>query len=254
MKKYLSIVLVLFMVVGLTACGEDNKTNTTTGTTAVQEVVDTHAEIENDNGGMTLTMDEDTIKGLLSGFTSEQLGLKGDVYDYTLKLSAEEYNGISGCRAEAIPAGGKEAERVFFVDGVGCYVYDETSKKYVAILKPAVDDNTDTTDASDGTASEEIPPKSDSPVEFQYHAENNKLLHEIFSKYDLSPVGMEKEFSEYILVATTRQATVSKQKVCVIEVYEKDGALTIYRLGMNLDGGADYFYDYKTKTYIELTK
>ncbi len=251
MKKFLSLFLILVIVVCMTACGDNNSATTTTDTTAVKEVVDTHAEIEN-NGGMVITMDEDTIRALLGDFTSEQLRISGDIYDYTLKLSAEEYNGMNGCRVEAIPAGSQDVERVFFVNGTVCMVYDDAQKKYVSIVASAEDDTTSSTDTAGGEPPVVNPPQSDTPVDFQYHEGNNKALQERFSQYDLSPVGMAKQLSEYVLVVTTRTATVSGEKVSVIEVYEKDGTLTVYRLGLGTD--VDYFYDYGAESYVALSK
>lgn len=252
MKKYISIILVLIIVAGLTACGKDNASETTTGTTAVIEMADTHLEIDNDNGGMVLTMDEDTIRALLGDFTSEQLRITGDIYDYTLNLSMEEYGGMSGCRVEAIPAGGSTAESIFFINGNVCLVYDDAKQKYVSITSGSVD----TTVPEDSTTEESVPVTnpnlSDSPVDFQYHEENNNLLHERFSQYDLSPVGMSKALSEYVLVVTTRTATIGGKSVSVVEAYEKDGTLTVYRFG--LGDGIDYFYDYESQSYVELSK
>lgn len=251
MKKYISLLLIFVIAVGLTGCGGDTDTAASTDTTAVAEVVDTYAEIEN-NGGMVITMDEDTIRALLGDFTSEQLRLSGDFFDYTLKLSAEEYNGMNGCRVEAIPAGGTTAERVYFVNGTVCMVYDDAQKIYVSITAPTEGDTTSSTDTVEGEPPVVNPPQSDVPVDFQYHEGNDIALHERFSQYDLSPVGMAKELSEYILVATVRTATVSGNKVSVIEVYEKDGTLTEYRLGLGTD--VDYFYDYEAQGFVALSK
>lgn len=241
MKKFLSIFLILVMVVCLAACGDDAATTTTS-----TEVVGTQVEIGN---GMDITMDEDSVRAILGSFTSEQLRITGDIYDYTLVLSAEVYNDVNGCRVEAIPAGGTAAEQVYFVDGIGCYVYDNELQKYVSVVASAGEDSTDTSDTTTATGGN--PPQSDVPVDFQYHEANNTALHERFSQYDLSPVGMEKELSEYILVVSTRVAVVSGANVNVIEVYEADGTLTDYRLALGVE--ADYYYDSATQTYIALS-
>ena len=256
MKKYISIILVLIIVAGLTACGKDDASTTTTGTTAVVEMAESHPEIDNNNGGMVLTMDEDTIMALLGDFTSEQLRITGDIYDYTLKLSMEEYGGMNGCRVEAIPAGGNTAESIFFINGNVCLVYDNAQQKYVSILSGNVDTTVPNEDVDDGAIEESAPVTnpnlSDSPVDFQYHEENNRLLHERFSKYDLSPVGMSKSLSEYIFLVTTRTATIDNKPVSVVEVYEKDGTLTVYRFGLGAD--KDYYYDYESQSYVELAE
>lgn len=244
MKKFFSIVLVLSFVIGLSACGGGGS-DETTGTTQLIEVEDTYVEIEN-NGGMSINFDVDTVKGLLGNFTSEQLRISGDIYEYTLVLSAEEYNGISGCRAEAIPAGGKKAEQVYFIDGYNCYVYDNALSKYVSVVSSPSGGNAvegETTDVSVNTP-------ADSGVDFQYHEGNNTNLQAKFSAYDLTAVGLEKELSEYILVVTARTATVSDEKVSVIEVYEKDGTLTLYRLGVSASNY--YYFDYSTDSYVLL--
>lgn len=243
MKKFLSVFLILVTVVCLAACGDNNATTTTS-----TEVVGTQVEVGNGDG-MTITMDEDNVRAILGAFTSEQLRITGDIYDYTLVLSAEVYNGVNGCRVEAIPAGGTTAEQVYFVDGIGCYVYDNDLQKYVSVVAPAGEDSTDTSDTTAPTG--DNPPQSDVPVDFQYHEANNTALHERFSQYDLTPVGMAKDLSEYILVVSTRVAVVSGANVNVIEVYETDGTLTDYRLALGVEN--DYYYDSATQTYIALS-
>lgn len=245
MKKFLSVFIILVLVVGLTACGGNN----TDATTASTNVVGTQVDVSN-NGGMAITFDEDNIRAILGSFTSDQLRISGDIYDYTLKLSSEVYNGVNGCRVEAIPAGGVSAEQVYFVDGVGCYVFDKASQKYVSVVADSVVDTSDTTDTSVGTTVNN-PPQSDIPVDFQYHEENNKALQARFSQYDLSPIGMPKALSEYILVVTTRVAVVSGANVNVIAVHEKDGTLTEYQLALGAE--QDYYFDSATQSYVALS-
>lgn len=247
MKKIFSLLLVLFIVVSFSACGDDSDTTATSSNTSatVEEIIETYPAIEN-NAGMAISIDKDTIVSLLNGFTKEQLRLTDEIYNYEINISSENYNDRNGCKVEAIPQGATEPERVFFIDGINCYVYDDALGKYVSVVSDSVGGGAEgETEASVGGNT-----PLDSTITFQYHEGNNNTLQSRFSVYDLSVLGMDKALSEYILVVTSRVATVSGESVSIIEVYEKDGTLTSYLLAMG--SSADYYFDYSADSYVAL--
>ena len=70
----------------------------------------------------------------------------------------------------------------------------------------------------------------------QYNAENDRKLKEKFSSYSKETLGIEKELSEYILVATGNSTTVLEgemfYKVYIVYLYEKDGTKSPFKLAI----------------------
>ena len=96
-----------------------------------------------------------------------------------------------------------------------------------------------------------FPFSQNSPIKPVYDAENNKKLQERFSAYDKTKLGIEKELSEYILVAPGTTTTAKNgETVYVIRLYNKNGEVTNYTLAFNENN--NFIFDYNENKYVAL--
>ncbi len=242
MRKYLSLALALFLVVSLAACSD--KTPVDDG--SALETADNIIDVTN-NGG-SIDMNEDTAKTILAIYTPEQLRLKDTIDMYSLVISATKYNGAAGCKVEAFADGAKEAEGVFMIIGTDCYVFDVAQNKYVPIIGKS---NSPATQQAGESTTANIP--DDPEITFQYHKENNYLMRQKFSAYDIAALGLEKAVEEYVFVVNGVSAyAVDGEMVYIVEVYKKNGEKVDVRVAFSED--AEYIYNEETKLFEKLEK
>lgn len=244
MKRISLLLAAIITICCLTACGENVRTTKMSNEKAENTVVSV------ENVGGSIDMDEDSAKTLLGIYSSKELGIKGDIDEYTLVITSADKKGISGAEIKAYDPEADveddEPEATFIISGTECYKYDAKTKKYVSLSgkgelttqkadkKPA---NKKTTVADD--------------VSFPYHKGNNDALQERFAKYDLSAVGLKKDISNYVFVITARTGTAADGSVInIVELYEKDGTDTGITFGV---GASDYRYDEKSDFYVQLS-
>lgn len=243
MKKYISLFLSLIFVLSLASC-------TGSGTEddgKALETADSHINIENSGGSISLT--EDAAKILLGAFDSEKLGLKNEISEYTLKLSATKYNNADGCKVEAFSEDSETAEGTFMIVGNSCYVYSKTQMKYVPLNASAV--VTETSNASSGTTSSTIP--DDPEITFQYHKGNNALMRKRFGEYDIAKLGLSKGVNEYVFVVNGRGSkTADGTEIFYVDVYEKNGDSVDVKLAFSENG--EFVFDSEKGNYNKLEK
>ncbi len=246
MKKYISLILALIFVLSLGACAglsqEDDG--------EALETADTYIDVQNNGGSIALT--EDTAKILLGVYTPEQLGLEKTIEEYTLKLSAAKYNDADGCKVEAFDEDAKTAEATFMIVGNTCYVYDQKQAKYIPL---STSEQTNKTTASSkgeetqGTTGPNIP--DDPEITFQYHKENNYLMRQRFSKYDIETLGLTKAVDEYVFIVNGRSGySLEGTLIYCVDVHEKNGD----KVGVNLafSDDAEFTYDEKYHIYMKI--
>lgn len=236
MRKIIGIVLLLSCITVFAACGKDPADDGKSLETAESRV-----EITGSVGA--LTVDETTARTLLEVFPKESLGLKEDLYEYDLKLSATRFSDSDACLVEAFAEGSDTAEGTFIILGQQCFVHDSKSQKYLLLtLDGTVEYEPSTSDSDSGSTT--------APV-FAYDKENNSKLQEKFSSYSKKKLGLDKDVSEYILVAVGTTTTAENgETVYVIRLYEKDGKATNQTLAFN--GNGNYVFDYEINRYVKL--
>lgn len=233
MKRFLSVLLVLVTVFSFAACGKDSF--------GPENKKKQSIEIDGANGA--ISVDESSIKELLSVYPKKVLGLKKDIYEYTLKLSEETYKEMKACKIEAYLGKAKSPEATFLYVASTFYKYDAKKEKYLRItMKGLVDDD---------AKKQETTKKQQTNEEIQ--DENNSVLHKRYKKYDLSVVKLPKDISEYELFVTGNAAKAKDGKtVYVIYVLEKDGTDTGYRFAVG--DKYDYYFNTKKNAYVQLKK
>ncbi len=245
MKKYISLLLSLIFVISLGACDglgqeDDGK---------ALETADSYIDMQNNSGSIDLT--EDVAKTLLGVYGSEKLGLQKDISEYTLKLSAAKYNDADGCKVEAFLEKSETAEGTFMIVGSTCYVYDKTQMKYIPLSNTPSKGNTSTTASAEtsGTTALNIP--DDPEITFQYHKENNYLMRQRFSKYDIAKLGLSKSVNEYVFIVNGNSGyAVDGIKIYYVDVHEKNGDSIGVRLGFSEDD--EYTYDSEIDLYKKI--
>lgn len=245
MKKYISLLFSLVFILSLGACTGSNQEDDG----KALETADSYIDVQNNSGSINLT--EDVAKTLLGVYGSEKLGLQKDIREYTLKLSAAKYNDADGCKVEAFPEKSETPEGTFMIVGSTCYVYDKTQMKYVSL---SVSDSKDTSstakpDETIGTTALNIP--DDPEITFQYHKENNYLMRQRFSKYDIAKLGLSKAVNEYVFIVNGNSGyAVDGIKIYYVDVHEKNGDSIGVRLGFSED--AEYTYDSEIGIYKKI--
>ncbi|MGN1317271.1 MAG: hypothetical protein ACI4VW_09480 [Acutalibacteraceae bacterium] len=236
MRKIIGIVLLLCCITVFAACGKDPADDGKSLETAESRV-----EVTGNAG--TLTIDETTVRTLLEVFPKESLGLKEDLYEYDLKLSATRFSDSDACLAEAFAKDSDTAEGTFIILGQQCFVHDNDSQKYLLLTVDGAVEYEPSTSDSDAA--------STTAHAFAYDEENNSKLQEKFSSYGKKKLGLDKEISEYILVASGTTTTAENgETVYVIRLYEKDGEATNQTLAFN--GNGNYVFDYEINRYVKL--
>lgn len=237
MKRFISLVLVVVSLFCLASCS---------GNIFKKENEDREAvELQSPSGNITL--DEASIKELLSSYPAKALGLKKDIYDYTLKLSVQKFKNQTGCKIEAFDGKAKEPEKVFLYMNQEFYVYDAAQKKYLLLtIKGAVEETTKKAKKPKTTVKEK--------TNQEIANDNNTALHKRFKKYDLSVLKLPKAVSEYNFYVTGAAARVKDGKknrqVYVVHIVEKDGTDTGYRLAIGEKG--DYYFNAKKNAFVKL--
>lgn len=243
MKKYLSLLLALISVVALASC---TGSGTEEDGGKALETADSHINIENNGGSITLS--EDAVKILLGAYSPEKLGLKNEITEYTLKLSSAKYNGAEGCKVEAFYEKSETAEGTFMIVGNSCYVYSKTQMKYVPLSTASKSDISSSAVATTGAAV-----SGDPEITFQYHKGNNELMRKRFAEYDIAKLGLTKSVNEYVFVVNGRGAEASDgAKVYCVDVLEKNGDGTGVKLAFSEDG--EYVFSNKKAAYEKLNK
>ena len=238
MKRFLSIALILVTLFCLASCSG----NIFGKESSERDVV----EIEGAAGAITL--DEATIKELLSYSPPKALGLKKDIYDYTLVLSVEKFKEQNACRIEAFQEKAKEAEKVFLYADQKFYVYDTAKKKYLLLTIKGATEETTAKPKKKPTAT------TTQKTNQEIANDNNTELHKRFKKYDLSVLKLPKDIGEYNFYVTGAAAKVKDgkktRKVYVVHIVEQDGTDTGYRLAIGDKG--DYYFNAKKDTFVKL--
>ncbi len=236
MKKAISLLMALICllsVVSLCAC--DDKTdadNSSDGTQGVQLG-------EGDNA---ISFDESTIKSLLAAYPQKALGLKKEIYDYDLKLSADELNGNEAVKIEAYLEEEEKPEATFMFFGTEFYIYDNAKKKYLRLTVNGPEEETE---------AKQTKPETTVLTNEMVEEENNNVLQNRYEKYDLTGVKLPKPISEYDLLVTGTPATAAdKSSVYVIKVMEKDGTDTGIRFAVGEKG--DYYFNAEKNAYVKL--
>ncbi len=232
MKRILSVAIVIVMLLSLAACGKDKSGS---------ETQVSFNDVSNING--SVDVNEDSVKLLLGAFTAKQLGLKDTIEFYDLTLSAYEKDGKTMCKVEAFAEGAKSAEGTFLVDGATCYVYNAKKKDYVLLT-------TGNVGATKAPATGPTIPV-DPEISMQHHHGNNESMHKLFSKYELSQLGLSKDVKDlvFIVPGNTLKA-LDGSNVYIVEVYEKNGTKLPVRLGFSEK--AEYIFSNKKSGFVKL--
>ena len=238
MKKLIAILLMLSCVLVFAACGKNNEP---VDDGKALETAETVIEITGNAGSIDL--DENAAKTLLSFFDKESLGLSKDIYEYELKLSPTRFMEKDACLVEAFDEGAEKPEKTFMFFDQKFFVYDQTKKEYLLLTVDGPVKYEPSTESSEQSSA--------NGNAFQYDEENNKKLQEKFSSYDKSKLGIDKEISEYVLVATGITTVAENgETVYVIRIYEKTGEVTNKTLAFNANG--NYVFDSASNQYIKL--
>ncbi len=240
MKRIISLLLAFVCIFTFAACGGNEEDDG-----KALETADTVYNVEGNAG--TVTLDEETAKALLGAFTPEILGLEQEIEFYDVKLSATRIFNSDACMVEVLEEGTDTVVGTYAIMGEQCFVYDSAKKEYLkltvngAVSVTQSGDESATGEGEDVTLSQISNPKE----------ENNSRLHEIFSEYTKEQLHIEKELSEYDLVANgATSADDDGNTVYVVIVSEKDGTKSGYTLGFNSD--SRYYYDIETGKYVKL--
>lgn len=235
MKKIISVLMVLIMLVSLAACGKVNNGGNTT---------ETFVGVSSKGGSVDINAD--SAKLLLGSYTPSQLGLVDPIEYYELVLSAEEYNGATACKVEAFAEDAKAPEGVFLIDGNACYVYDSKKQDYVLL-----GDNKTSVTKSSASGTTAIP--VDPEISMQYHHGNNEKMRERFSKYDVADMGLSRAVEELVFIVTDFSVkSIDGETVYGVEVYEKNGTKLPAKLAFSENG--EYIYNTEEGGYVKLVE
>ncbi len=240
MKKLIALLLIISCISIFASCGKNDEF---IDEEKVFETAETYVELTGNSG--SLSLNESIAKSMLEIFPKENLGLSKDIYDYNLKLSATRFMDNDACLVEAFDEGEEKPEGTFVIWGQDCFVYNPKTQKYLLLTADGVAefDPVTTTEAEDR--------KTTTEKTFEYDADNNKILQEKFSSYSKEKLGVKKDLSEYVLVATGTTTTAENgETVYVIRLYTKNGEATNYTLAFNADN--NYTFDYDLNKYVKL--
>ncbi len=250
MKKIISLCLVAVVLVAFCSCGRGEEDDGKALLTADSTINVTS------NAGV-ITLNEDVVAIMLGVFSPEHLGLSDVIESYDLKLGATKVFGNDACLVEAYAEGSDSPEGIFAISGQDCYVFKNNKYMLLTVDGPVdVTDNQVVTPSPDESAgAENNSNASTSQAEtnqvsttegqtyaqlqsgMQYNAENDKKLKEKFSSYSKEALGIEKDLSEYVLVATGNSTTALEgEKVYIVYLYEQDGTKTTFKLAITDDG------------------
>ena len=236
MKKTISIILAMFMLVALSSC----KGNEDYG-----KALETANTVFNVSGGAgSITIDENVARTLLGAYPQKVTGLKEAFDSYEFRLSATRIFNQDACMVEVFSAGQEVSEKTFAILGIKCYVYDSGLKKYLLMTSTGVVE-VEEAESQAGASGEST------TQGFVYNEDNNDKLQKRFSAYSEKSLGLEKSVEEYILVATGTTTTASDGSlVFVIRLYEKTGTATNVTLAFNESN--NYRFDVEEGKYVKL--
>lgn len=238
MKKIIAILLVLSFVAVFAACGKNEEDDG-----KALETAETYIAVSGNSGSMSL--DENIARSMLEIFSREDLGLSKDFSEYELKLSVTRFMDNDACLVEAFYEKEESPEGTFVIAGQDCFVYNPKTQKYLLLTADGV------VEVKPVTSDKAEENQSTTEQAFNYDAENNKKLQERFSAYDKTKLGIEKELSEYILVAPGTTTTAKNgETVYVIRLYNKNGEVTNYTLAFNENN--NFIFDYNENKYVAL--
>lgn len=261
MKKFISLCLVSIVLIAFCSCGRGEEDDGKALLTADSTINVTS------NAGV-ITLNEDVVAIMLGVFSPEHLGLSDVIESYTLKLGATKVFGNDACLVEAYAEGSDSPEGIFAILGQDCYVFK--NNQYMLLTadgpvevttSPVVTNSTDESagDETGGIESTEAIAQSTPqpqtnpqlPSGMQYNEENDKKLKATFSSYSKETLGIEKELDEYVLVSVGGTATaIDGEKVYTVQIYEKDGTKTAYKLAISDKG--PYKYNTETQKFEKL--
>lgn len=252
MKKVISLCLAGLIFVALCSCGRGEEDDGKALLTADSTINVTS------NAGV-ITLNEDVAAIMLGVFSPEHLGLSDVIETYTLKLGATKVFGNDACLVEAYAEGSDSPEGIFAILGQDCYVFKDNKYMLLTLDGPvevtnvqpvtvtpdesagdetnadSTDSQTQTNGESQGTTATSTEPQTYAQLSsgMQYNAESDKKLKEKFSSYSKEDLGIEKDLSEYVLVATGNSTTALEgEKVYIVYLYEKDGTKTTFKLAI----------------------
>jgi hypothetical protein len=254
MKKFISLCLVSIVLIAFCSCGRGEEDDGKALLTADSTINVTS------NAGV-ITLNEDVVAIMLGVFSPEHLGLSDVIESYTLKLGATKVFGNDACLVEAYAEGSDSPEGIFAILGQDCYVFK--NNQYMLLTadgpvevttSPVVTNSTDEsagdeTESLEGIGTTEAVSQAATqpqtnpqlPSGMQYNEANDKNLKETFSSYTKETLGIEKELEEYVLVAAGGTAiAVDGEKVYTVQIYEKDGTKTEYKLAISDNGPYKY--------------
>lgn len=232
MKKIIGIILAVGCIFTFAACGKR-----TVDDGKALETAETYFEFTGATG--SISVNETVARTLLEIYPKKVLGLSNELDAYTLKLSATRFSDSDACLVEAFPEKSGTAEGTFVILGQQCFVYNESTQKYLLLTL-------------DG-AVEYVPQNAESSTAevFQYDKDNNERLQKKFSSYTKEQLGLKKEIGEYVLIASGTTTTAKDDKtVYIVRVYEKNGKFTNKTLAFNENG--NYVFDYEANKYVEM--
>ncbi len=240
MKKIIAILLIFSFVVAFAACGK-NKYEEDDG--KALETAETYIAVSGNSGSMAL--DEGLVRSMLEIFPRENLGLSKEISEYTLKLSVTRFMDKDACLVEAFYEKEESPEGTFVISGQDCFVYNPKTQKYMLLTADGVVEvNPVTTEKAEDN-------QTTNKQTFAYDAENNQKLQERFSSCSKENLGLEKDLTEYVLVAPGTTTTAQNgETVYVIRLYEKNGDVTNYTLAFNESN--IYVFDYSANKYVEI--
>lgn len=238
MKKIIAILLILSLVAVFAACGKNEEDDG-----KALETAETYIAVSGNSGSMSL--DENIAKSMLEIFSKEDLGLSKDITEYELKLSVTRFMDNDACLVEAFYEKEETPEGTFVIAGQDCFVYNPKTQKYLLLTADGV------VEVKPATTNKTEENQSTTEQAFNYDVENNKKLQERFSSYDKEKLALEKDLSEYILVATgTTTSAQNGETVYVIRLYDKNGDVTNHTLAFNENN--NYMFDYDKNKYVAL--
>ena len=263
MKKFISLCLVSIILVAFCSCGRGEEDDGKALLTADSTINVTS------NAGV-ITLNEDVAAIMLGVFSPEHLGLSDVIESYTLKLGATKVFGKDACLVEAYAEDSDSPEGIFAILGQDCYVFKNNQYMLLTADGPvevttnplvtnSVDESAgDETGASESNEATEVAQSATQPQTnpqlpsgMQYNEANDKKLKATFSSYSKETLGIEKELDEYVLVAVGGTATaIDGEKVYTVQIYEKDGTKTAYKLAISDNG--PYKYNTETQKFEKL--
>lgn len=247
MKKFLSVLLLIALVVSFAGC----KGGSSGGEGYIGSKDSEFDENASENITLgTLSVDESVVKELLSAFSLQDLGLVQSVYDYVFAIKQATLNGKACIEAKAYLAGSDKVEGVFYIVGTECYKYDEAKGEYY-LLTTSGAHKAEVIIEETMTAEGETESTTHQRTQDDVNDENTKVLRARYKNYDLSVAGVPKPIESYTFLATGQTVkTVNGETAFVIYLLE-NGQYTEFKFAMDTNG-KDYYYDRENDEYKAL--